>query len=190
MIQEIWLDSPVFPERYEVSNMGNVRAKSRVCKTYFKRKSKKEAETYSNPAFPLRVLKPEIMKKGYLRIELHNDDSQETKIMVHRLVAMAFIPNLNNLPQVNHIYGIKSDNRADNLEWCSNQDNIIHAFKTGLINKERNKGISAYNALKLQSLLTGEILCLSGAAKFLRMDRNLLKQQINNQENWIPFIQI
>jgi hypothetical protein len=56
----------------------------------------------------------------------------------HRLLAMAFIPNPLNHPHVNHRNGIKNDNRLENLEWCSAQQNMTHAFDTGLIQTRKS----------------------------------------------------
>lgn len=68
---------------------------------------------------------------GYMFGYFTSNESRR-KIYIHRLVALAFLPNKYNLPEVNHKNGIKDDNRIDNLEWVSHRDNIIHAHKTGL----------------------------------------------------------
>lgn len=72
--------------------------------------------------------------KGYLRIDINMDGTRKTRktYKVHRIVAQCFIPNPDNKPQVNHINGIKTDNRAENLEWCTNAENQKHAVRTGL----------------------------------------------------------
>lgn len=62
--------------------------------------------------------------KGYLRVEIDGKNYS-----IHRLIAKTFIPNLEDKPQINHINGIKSDNKPSNLEWVTNQENIVHAFE-------------------------------------------------------------
>ena len=73
------------------------------------------------------ILKPQPNAKGYLRVSI-----SKKLVFVHRLVAEKYVPNPNNLPQVNHIDGNKFNNNADNLEWVDNQSNREHAVVTGL----------------------------------------------------------
>lgn len=73
------------------------------------------------------ILKPQPNAKGYLRVSI-----SKKLVFVHRLVAEKYVPNPNNLPQVNHKDGNKLNNNADNLEWVSNLGNRQHAVKTGL----------------------------------------------------------
>jgi len=76
------------------------------------------------------------MEDGYLSVALHKDSEKE-RFMVHRLVALHFIPNPENKPFVNHKNGIKWDNRKDNLEWCTTAENIQHACDTGLLKPQK-----------------------------------------------------
>jgi hypothetical protein len=71
-------------------------------------------------------------RNGYLRVDIHY--KYKRGVFIHRLVALAFVPNPENKPQVNHINGIKTDNRAENLEWVTNSENQIHSNKLGLRN--------------------------------------------------------
>lgn len=77
------------------------------------------------------LLSQHIDKKGYYKVKLSLKNGTKN-FLVHRLVAELFIPNPNHLPQVNHIDGNKINNCKNNLEWCTNQDNQIHAIKNGL----------------------------------------------------------
>jgi hypothetical protein len=82
--------------------------------------------TFSN-----KVLKPQKCHKGYLYVEIGR-----RKYKVHRLVAKYFIPNPNNLPQVNHIDCNKENNCVENLEWCTNHYNYEYSLKMGTFSKE------------------------------------------------------
>ena len=81
-------------------------------------------------------LKPYLNTGGYLRVNLHNWDGKVRHEYVHRLVAEAFIPNPNNLPEVNHKNADRSDNRAVNLEWTDRYGNVNHALGMGRWSKK------------------------------------------------------
>lgn len=75
-----------------------------------------------------RILVQTKTEKGYLRVVISGK-----ALRVHRLVAETFIPNENNLPEINHLDGDKSNNSVENLEWSDHLSNMRHAFRTGLI---------------------------------------------------------
>ena len=75
-----------------------------------------------------KKIKPQKNNCGYLRVQLCRG-KENPRFFVHRMVAELYIPNPNNLPQVNHIDGNKLNNHASNLEWCTASHNITHSFR-------------------------------------------------------------
>src|SRR3990167_2818103 len=80
-----------------------------------------------------RIKSQYISSTGYYMISTTTAKHRRPR-RVHRLLAEAYIPNPDNLPQINHKNGIKTDNSLSNLEWCTNLENQRHAFRTGLAN--------------------------------------------------------
>lgn len=112
---------------YEVSNMGNIRSVDRVV----------VEKTGKINALKGLALKKCRHKDGYLHVTLCKNCVQK-KVLIHRLVCQAFLDNPNEYDQVNHLNGRKDDNRLENLEWCNNSINQIHAFSR--LNKTRLTG--------------------------------------------------
>ena len=114
-MEEIWKDVVGYEGLYMVSNMGRIKSLNY-------NKTGKE-----------KLLKGHIKRNGYIQYVLSNGKSKS--ILAHRLVAKAFIPNPNNLPEVNHINECKTDNRVENLEWCSKSYNSSWGTRTKRLSK-------------------------------------------------------
>lgn len=124
---EEWRDVVGYEGFYQVSNFGNVRSVDRYveCKGTMRMQKGK-------------MLRPHVGRFGYKQVVLCNKKMNLRK--VHRLVAEAFIPNPNNLPQVNHKDEVKTNNNADNLEWCDCLYNLTYNELHHRRNNLNNKG--------------------------------------------------
>lgn len=79
-----------------------------------------------------KTMTQHVTKKGYMRVAIYNDQGTQKHCFVHKLVATVYIPNPNNLPQINHEDGNKKNNFMDNLKWCTGSQNLHHAYDMGL----------------------------------------------------------
>ena len=158
-MQEIYKDIQGFEGYYQISNLGNVRS---LNQSNNKTKLLTQESIKSKTVFYKRV---KLHKNGYTK-----------RFLVHRLVAIHFIPNPKNKPQVNHIDNNTSNNNSNNLEWCTGSENMKHSRDQGRQNKVTqlaSKAMAKANKAKakekydnyLNKNLNGRIL-LSYESKF------------------------
>lgn len=125
-MEEIWRDIPGFEGYYQASTLGRIRS---VARTVEYVKHYEDNHVVAKHHFPSRIRMPGITA-GYRSLVLSIDGIHKD-VLVHRLVALTFIPNPDNLPQVDHIDGNRDNNRVDNLRWVTPKDNIENAMTHG-----------------------------------------------------------
>lgn len=145
-MEEIWKDILGYEDYYQVSNLGNIKSKDRnIVRNDF---------TYLRKG---KIFRKSIDSLGYEVVGL-TINSKTINYKVHRLVAINFIPNLDNKLYINHIDGIKNNNWINNLEWCTSSENSLHAYKMGLRKAPiYDKSKENSNSAKLTEIKVSEI---------------------------------
>ena len=148
MLKEIYVDIQGFIRLYKISNFGNVKS--------FRRKE-------------AIILSPFKDTNGYHRVSLCGKDYS-----VHRLVANAFLPKIENKDLVNHKDLVKTNNRIDNLEWCNNRENVLHYFNSDnpcvQVTKANTYSVKIYKNKKQVHL---------GTFKTLEQANNIYKMELS-----------
>lgn len=137
---EIWKTIPETDGLYSVSNLGNVRRNEHY--TTVKPNVQKQNETVA--FYKERLVKPYKDSTGYFVVSLRNSNGETYRKKIHRLVAKAFVSNPNNLNVVNHKDENKTNNSADNLEWCTAKQNANYGTRNTRIQKATSTRIGQY----------------------------------------------
>lgn len=132
-MKEIWRDIKDYEGLYQVSNLGRIKSLEKWVKLnrYIKH-------------YPEQIMKQQMGTNGYLMIVLSKNKKKHPR-MTHRLVAEAFIPNPHNLSQVNHKDEDKTNNRADNLEWCDRKYNCQYGTRNRRVGDKQSKHVYMYD---------------------------------------------
>ena len=143
LLDEEWRDAVGWEDRYQVSSLGRVRSKDWQVTTVREIRGILQSFTWTS--------KGKLMKfnqiEGYPSVSLTRDGVSQN-VLVHRLVAKTFLPNPNNLPFVNHKDTNRSNNKLENLKWCTEEYNNIHAV---------------YHGCNLQAI---SVICIETSQKF------------------------
>lgn len=175
-IYEKWVQVIGYEGLYEISNCGRLKGLE---------KSGGHHNRKDNG-----VLAPTLTKAAYYRTRLSKNDKSKN-YLISRLVAIHFIPNPENKPYVNHINGIKSDNRVENLEWCTPKENTSHAIVNELW-MPANSGAKNGRAKLVLDNEMGIYYGHAGEAAFAKnINPNTLRNMLNGHDkNWTSLVYV
>lgn len=162
---EIWRDIKDYEGLYQVSNLGRVKSLERIIKRKLK----------GNLIIKECILIPSKDGGGYLHINLYKNKKYKT-CLIHRLVAQAFIPNPENLPEVDHINTIRDDNRLENLHWVDRKGQMANPITKNTRHLVR-KG-KYYGKYGTENTLSKPIIQYDLDGNFIK-EWNYIKQVVN-----------
>lgn len=170
---EVWKSIKGFEGLYEVSNMCRVKSLTRMVRGSYG----------SQRPIEEKILRQYVRTDGYYTLML-SKESKNKRFVTHRLIAEAFIENSDGFPFVNHINGIKTDNRIENLEWCTGSGNMRHAYDIGLINRELLKENGMKASLKRRKIveqysLEGKLIAVFESHKTAGNKTNIFPSSIS-----------
>ena len=172
---EVWKDIKGFEGVYQVSSLGRIKSLKRKARIW-----------QGERVVPEKYFNLKANKQGYIRVLF----SDKKKYNVHRLVACAFIPNPLNKPFINHINNIPSDNRSENLEWCTQKENIAHCIINGRKNAPSGEKSGMFGKSGSLHPTSKKVICvktnkifgsIAEAALFLGLKRTTLIAQLKGQ---------
>lgn len=162
---ELWKPVKNYEGRYEVSNLGRIKSLISI------------RNGLNKEAFSSKILKQFKSKCGYNRVCLVDADGKRNYMSVHRIVMMTFRGENTEKVQVNHINGIKDDNRLENLEWVTQSENMLHAYALGL-EKPCDNGLKK----SIQVIKCGKIVgcyeSIRSMCRELNLDRRSVRRTI------------
>lgn len=177
---EKWFDIIGFEDIYQVSDLCRIKSLDRKCISV-----KKNGDTF------YRFLKGKVMgqtleQDSYLRLNLTDINKKRDRFTVHRLLAIAVIPNPDNKPEVNHKDGVKWNNVVWNLEWATESENMIHAVTTGLFppqkgEKHGGSKLTEKDVLEIRAI--GKTMFQREIGKIYNVNHNTIGNIIN-RKSW------
>ena len=175
-ITPMWKDVVGYKGTYQVSSLGEVRSFYVF------------GSSHGRTSDDFIILKGEISVRGYKRVRLCKNGFSK-KVSIHQLVAKAFVLNVDDKPHINHKDGIKLNNNADNLEWCTPSENMQHCDKNGLRKCNSLKGEKCHFAklneykvrrIRLIKEITPKLSNLK-IAKMFKMGESAIASILNNR---------
>ena len=178
-MEEVWVDIKGYEGLYQISNLGRVRSLDRKVKR----------KNNSTHILKGKINKNTKSKKGYLFTRLRDTDGNIKTMFIHRLVAIAFIPNPDNLPEVDHINTIRDDNRVENLRWVSKKENMNNPLTKETL-RERYKRGDNPNSKKMMCIFPNgdEIIfeCKEDLKDYLNISIDTIDRIIKSEKQYEP----